>query len=62
MHPVGLERWLSSEEHWLLFPGTQVQLPAPTWQKKKERKEYNLFLFTKLRLVPLICNTRLKYY
>ena len=26
-----LERWFSSEEHWLLFQKTWVWFPAPTW-------------------------------
>lgn len=31
---VGLETWLSGQEHWLFFQGTRVQFPAPatTWQ------------------------------
>jgi hypothetical protein len=27
----GLERWVSSQEHWLPLPKTQVPLSAPTW-------------------------------
>jgi hypothetical protein len=28
---VGLERWLSSKEHWLHFHRSWVQFPAITW-------------------------------
>jgi hypothetical protein len=28
---LGLERWLSSEEHWLPFQRSWVQIPATTW-------------------------------
>lgn len=29
---LGLERWFSSKEHWLLYQRTGVQFPASTWQ------------------------------
>ena len=32
LRSTGLERWLSSSEHWLLFPKCQVQFATSTWQ------------------------------
>jgi hypothetical protein len=29
---LGLERWLSGKEYWLLFERIWVQFPTPTWQ------------------------------
>jgi hypothetical protein len=29
---TGLERWLSSEDHWMFFQRIWVQFPASTWQ------------------------------
>ena len=43
----GLERWLCSQEHSLLFQRTQVQFPAPTWRlpsvcNSRSRKSSNV--------------------
>lgn len=29
---MGVQTWLSSEEHWLFFQRTLIHFPAPTWQ------------------------------